>query len=62
MGGKRQFTDGAIRIDDTPGLGVELDEEALEQLHAQYLAAGLTKRDDVAEMQKIQSGWKPVHW
>jgi len=62
VGGKRQFTDGAIRIDDTPGLGVELDEEALEQLHAQYLAAGLTKRDDVAEMQKIQSGWKPVHW
>ncbi|GLV54632.1 glucarate dehydratase [Dictyobacter sp. S3.2.2.5] len=61
-GGKRQFTDGALRIDDTPGLGVELDDAALEQLHAQYLAAGLSKRDDVAEMQKIQPGWSPVYW
>ena len=62
VGGKRQFTDGAIRIDDTPGLGLELDEAALEHLHAQYLAAGLTRRDDVIEMQKIQPGWKPVYW
>ena len=62
VGGKRQFTDGAIRIDDTPGLGLELDEAALELLHAQYLAAGLTRRDDVIEMQKIQPGWKPVYW
>jgi glucarate dehydratase len=62
VGGKRQFTDGALRIDDTPGLGVELDEAALEHLHAQYLAAGLTRRDDVSEMQKIQPGWKPVYW
>lgn len=62
VGGKRRFTDGAIRIDDTPGLGVELDEEAVQHLHAQYLTVGLTKRDDVIEMQKIQPGWKPVHW
>lgn len=62
VGGKRQFIDGAIRVDDTPGLGVELDEEAVDHLHMQYLAAGLTRRDDVAEMQKIQPGWKPVHW
>ncbi len=61
-GGKRQFTDGAIAIDDTPGLGVELDEDALARLHEQYLRAGLTKRDDVAEMQKIQPGWKPVRY
>jgi glucarate dehydratase len=62
VGGKRHFTDGALRIDDTAGLGVELDEDALERLHAQYLAAGLTRRDDVIEMQKIQPGWKPVYW
>jgi glucarate dehydratase len=62
VGGKRQFTNGAIRIDDTPGLGVELDEDALAHLHEQYLTAGLTKRDDVIEMQKIQPGWKPVYW
>jgi glucarate dehydratase len=62
VGGKRQFTDGALPIDDTPGLGVELDEAALEHLHGQYLVAGLTRRDDVLEMQKIQPGWKPVYW
>jgi glucarate dehydratase len=61
-GGKRQFVDGAIVLDDTPGLGVELDEEAVAQLHAAYVAAGLTTRDDVAELQKIQPGWQPVHW
>jgi glucarate dehydratase len=61
-GGKRPFMDGAIVIDDTPGLGVELDEDALERLHARYRAVGLDKRDDVAEMQKIQPGWKPVRW
>jgi glucarate dehydratase len=61
-GGKRQFTDGAIVIDDTPGLGVELDEDALARLHEQYGKAGLAKRDDVAEMQKIQPGWQPVRW
>ncbi len=64
-GGKRQFTDGQIRIDDAPGLGVELDEDALARLHEQYRRAGragLTHRDDVAEMQKIQPGWVPVRW
>ena len=62
VGGKRRFTDGSLTIDDTPGLGVELDEDALARLHEQYRRAGLAKRDDVAEMQKIQPGWKPVRW
>jgi glucarate dehydratase len=61
-GGKRRFVDGAIVVDDTPGLGVELDEDALAQLHAQYRNVGLSRRDDVAEMQRIQPGWKPVRW
>ena len=62
VGGKRQFTDGSIPIDDTPGLGVELDEDALARLHEQYQRAGLAKRDDVFEMQKIQKGWVPVRY
>ena len=53
---------GHIVIDDTPGLGVELDEDALARLHEQYQRAGLAKRDDVAEMQKIEPGWQPVRW
>jgi glucarate dehydratase len=62
VGGKRQFTNGALALDDTPGLGVELDEDALARLHEQYLTCGLAKRDDVAEMQKIQPGWQPVRY
>ena len=58
-GGKRHFTDGASSIDDTPGLGVELDEDALARLHAHYQEAGLAKRDDMAEMQEIEPGWHP---
>lgn len=61
-GGKRRFEEGHIMIDDTPGLGVELDEDALARLHEQYQKAGLAKRDDVAEMQKIQPDWQPVRW
>jgi glucarate dehydratase len=62
VGGKRQFTNGTLVLDDTPGLGVELDEDALARLHEQYLKCGLAKRDDVAEMQKIQPGWRPVRY
>ena len=62
VGGKRQFTDGNLTIDDTPGLGVELDEDALARLNEQYHKCGYTRRDDVAEMQKIQPGWQPVRY
>jgi len=62
VGGKRSFVDGHIAVDDTPGLGVELDEDALARLHERYRQIGFTKRDDVAEMQKIHPGWQPVRW
>jgi glucarate dehydratase len=61
-GGKRRFADGALAVDDTPGLGVELDEDALARLHEQYKRAGLTRRDDVIEMQKLYPGWTLVRW
>jgi len=46
------------------GLGVELDKEALAKLHQNYLACGLTKRNDEIEMQKVQPGWtfKATRW
>ncbi|GAC1430487.1 MAG: glucarate dehydratase family protein [Chloroflexota bacterium] len=62
VGGKRTFTGGAITIDGTPGLGVELDEDALARLHEQYQRAGLIRRDDIAEMRKIQPGWQPIRY
>ncbi len=48
---------GAMVIGNEPGLGIELDRDALAQLHQQYLDAGLTERDDQVEMQKVVPGW-----
>jgi glucarate dehydratase len=58
LGGRLQFEDGALPVPRGPGLGIELDRQALAALHANYLACGLVRRDDEVEMQKIQPGWK----
>ena len=51
------FEDGAIAVPRGAGLGIEVDRGKLAQLHQQYLACGLTERDDEIEMQKVQPGW-----
>lgn len=48
---------GAVAVPRAPGLGIEVDRAKLAHLHRQYLACGLTERDDEAEMQKVQPGW-----
>ena len=62
--GRFQFTDGALQVSDKPGLGVELDREALSKLHERYLECGLTERDDELAMQAKQPGWRfeQVRW
>jgi glucarate dehydratase len=64
VGGRIPFEDGAVRVPDGPGLGVELDRQALAALHQNYLRCGLTKREDEIEMQKVHPDWKflPVRW
>jgi glucarate dehydratase len=49
---------GMIDVPATPGLGVEIDMEALEAAHQLYLAKGLGVRDDAQAMQFIYPGWK----
>jgi glucarate dehydratase len=63
-GGRIKFEDGAVSVPEGPGLGVELDRDALAKLHQNYLDCGLTKREDEIEMQKIEPGWrfKAVRW
>jgi glucarate dehydratase len=63
-GGRFRFDEGAVTVPREPGLGVELDREALARLHQNYLNCGLTKRDDQVEMQKVVPGWefKAVRW
>ncbi len=57
-GGRLPIEDGALAVPTGAGLGVELDREALERLHQNYLRCGLTHRDDEVEMQKIEPGWR----
>jgi glucarate dehydratase len=52
--GVLEFVDGAVPVPTGPGLGVELDEDALGALHEQYLACGIRARDDTAYMRRFR--------
>ena len=64
VGGRFKFEEGAIPVPQEPGLGVQLDREALAKLHQNYLDCGLTKRNDEIEMQKVHPDWRfqAVRW
>jgi glucarate dehydratase len=51
-GGRPAFNDGALQVPDGPGLGVELDHEAVAELHELYKQAMVQDRDDTDEMLK----------
>jgi glucarate dehydratase len=52
------FVDGALEVSDEPGLGVELDREALTTLHQRWLDLGVRDRDDVAAMRVADPRWE----
>jgi glucarate dehydratase len=52
-----QIRDGAIAVPTTPGLGVELDRDAVAAAHERYLEHGLGARDDAVAMQYLVPGW-----
>jgi glucarate dehydratase len=52
------FRGGALRVPAGPGLGVQLDRDALGRLHEQYLRCGLRNRDDTGYMQRIDPGYE----
>ena len=47
------FDKGAVKVPTGPGLGIELDRDALERLHRQYLECGLRTRDDTGYMKRL---------
>jgi glucarate dehydratase len=49
---------GRIRVPSAPGLGVEIDEDALASAHDLYLAHGLGARDDALAMQYLVPDWR----
>jgi glucarate dehydratase len=56
--GVLRFVDGAVAVPTTPGLGVELDRDALARLHQQYLDCGLRERDDTGYMQRFEPSYQ----
>ncbi|MBC3919717.1 glucarate dehydratase [Undibacterium sp. CY18W] len=49
---------GMVQVPDKPGLGIELDLDAVEAAHQLYLGMGLGARDDAVAMQYLIPGWK----
>ena len=49
---------GQLAIPDLPGLGIDIDMDALEQAHILYNSIGLGARDDGAAMQYLIPGWQ----
>ncbi|WLQ46610.1 glucarate dehydratase family protein [Streptomyces poriferorum] len=56
--GVLEFTDGSVQVPEGPGLGVELDRDALARLHEQYLRCGLRNRDDTGYMKRTDPGYE----
>ncbi|ANW64090.1 glucarate dehydratase [Mycobacterium sp. djl-10] len=52
--------DGAVALPTTPGLGVEIDEDALAALHEQYLRCGIRDRDDTGYMRSIDPAFEAI--
>jgi glucarate dehydratase len=52
------FDNGAVKVPTGPGLGIELDRDALERLHRQYLECGLRTRDDTGYMMRLRPSYE----
>jgi len=58
LGTPLPFRGGAIRVPDGPGLGVDLDHDALAALHQQYLRCGIRDRDETGYMRRVSPGYQ----
>ncbi|RAG84983.1 glucarate dehydratase [Streptacidiphilus pinicola] len=58
--GALAFERGSVAVPTGPGLGIELDRDALARLHEQFLACGLRNRDDTGYMRRVDPGYELV--
>jgi len=58
--GVLEIHDGAVAVPTTPGLGIELDDDALAALHEQYVRCGIRDRDDTGYMQSIHPEYEAL--
>ncbi|MER8114318.1 glucarate dehydratase family protein [Streptomyces sp. NPDC094031] len=56
--GALEFRDGSVTVPTGPGLGVELDRDALARLHEQYVVCGLRNRDDTGYMRRVDPSYE----
>jgi glucarate dehydratase len=52
QGGRLAFEAGSLRVPTSPGLGVQIDREALARLHDNYLNTAIRNRDDLGQMRQ----------
>ncbi|WP_417219745.1 glucarate dehydratase family protein [Arthrobacter sp.] len=52
------FADGSVTVPTGPGLGIELDSDALARLHRQYLDCGIVERDDTGYMRRVHPDYE----
>jgi glucarate dehydratase len=58
-GGKVRFVDGAIPVPTTPGLGFEIDRDALARGHERFQRIPYRDRDDTGYMQRtVDPAWE----
>ena len=58
VGGKIKFVDGGLTVPDAPGLGIEVDRDALQRQHDLFNRITYRDRDDVGHMQRtIDPNW-----
>jgi glucarate dehydratase len=53
-----QIKDGAIKVTNQPGLGIEIDRQSLLKANNLYVEKKLGKRDDSVAMQYLIEGWE----
>ncbi len=53
-----EIVDGYVTVPTTPGLGIELDMDRVEEAHQLYLKHGLGARDDAGAMQYLVKDWR----
>jgi glucarate dehydratase len=56
--GALSFVDGAVPVPSGPGLGVELDRDALAVAHQRFLDTDIRSRDDTGYMQRVEPSYE----
>lgn len=53
-----KIVDGMLKVEDKPGLGIEIDMDKIEKAHELYKTLNSTDRDDALSMQALIKDWK----